>query len=114
MVFLEFCRAFSPLLRTTKTQTLFRKIWAESSLWSLVAGQEAGHKGCIQLQTAAWRAGALSQTFFTRLGGGGGVDREVSLASSKYLFPYLHSNPVGHTETLKLHIETWEVLQSHP
>lgn len=39
-----------------------------------------------------------------------GVGREV-LPASKYLLLYLHSNRSSHSETLKLHIETWEVLQ---
>lgn len=41
------------------------------------------------------------------VGGGGG---EV-LPASQYLLLCLQGNGVGHSETLKLHIETWEVLQ---
>lgn len=86
MIFLELCRAFSPLLWTTKTQTLFRKIWAESSLWSLVAGQEAVTKAAFSYKQQPDGQEACPKHSLLGLGVGGGGQRQGGVTGLLQIF----------------------------
>lgn len=89
------------------TQTLFGKIWASrlSGVWW--QARRLVTKAAFSCKQQPDGQGPCPKHSWLGLG----VGREV-LPASKYLLLYLHSNCSGHNETLKLHIKTWEVLQS--
>lgn len=89
------------------TQTLFGKIWASRLSGVQWQARRLVTKAAFSCKQQPDGQGPCPKHSWLGLG----VGREV-LPASKYLLLYLHSNCSGHNETLKLHIKTWEVLQS--